>query len=1252
MDGARRAGTQAKAIEVRLLGPLEAGRGDRPVALGGPKPRALLAVLALELGRVVSSDHLVEALWPGDAPETASHAVQVYVSQLRKALGPVIVTRPPGYALELDPDAVDVHRFVRLAGEGRTALQAEAPELAETSLREALALWRGPALADFAYEPFAQAEIARLDELRTVVVEERIEADLALGRHAELVSELEALVQAQPHRERPRAQFMLALYRSGRQADALAAYRAARDVLVDELGIEPGPELKELEGAILRQDASLVLDEATPARPALQFRRLASILFVDVVESMSLGEVLDPEAIGTVQRRFFETVSAAITRHGGTVEKYAGDAVMAAFGVPVSHEDDALRAARAAFDIRTGVAALNERLEHDYGIRLELRTGIAAGEVVATAEGGQRFVAGDPVGIAARLQHSAEPGEIVVGEIVARLIDHAATLVPRGDIRIPGRREPFLTFALEALVPAAPAFERRLDAPLVGRKRELRAVRTAIAQAIEEGSPRLVVVSGPPGIGKSRLAAEVARRARGVTRLSGRCLPYGEGITYWPLREACSAAAPGPGRDSVLAALDADPPPPAPEIALLFRRCCEAAAHEKPLVVVFDDFHWAEPTFRELVEHLVDRGEGPIVVVCVAREELFEARPDFVEARANATLVELDTLAPEEADRLLEELGGEVLESDQRARIVVAAEGHPFFLEQLLALGLEGGLAAHALPETVQALLAARLDRLGPGERAVLERGAVIGKEFQADDVAALLEPEAAPTVAAHMQTLAARGFVRPVDGDAFAFRHVLVQEAVYRAAPKRLRAELHERFADRLDAEHSDLADLDEFVGYHLEQAYRFRSELGESDRRAEGLARDAGRRLGSGGMRAFRRSDHSAAKSLLERANSLVVPDESLSRELRCNVAIIEYWAGEPDKAVSMLHRVIADASAAADEHVEAWARAELEYIRVRREHRTADSLLAAAEAAVPILERAGNFRALGRVLLMVGWAQGGHRSNHTAWLEAAERAHTYFRQAGWPGASPLAEIACALYWGPTPVNDGIRRLEALLREEQLDLVGSAHLTTFLGGLVAQAGRLEEGASLVRSARDVLMELGLQGSVLSYCDTVLGEVELLAGDGEAAEATLRSLCHELEQRNDFSQLASRASDLAEALVMQGRLDEALEWTLVAEGHAASDDVNARMMWPPIRARILARRGEPELAIELASQGARLSDTTDDLNRRAEAHRDLGEVCLLGGRSRDAASAFARAIDLFEQKGNAIGARSVRSLDDDLALV
>ena len=1124
MDGTQRAGTPQ--LELRLLGPLEGSKGGDVLALGGQKPRALLAVLALEPGRVVSVDRLVEALWPGDPPETAAHAIQVYISQLRKALGAAaLVTRPPGYVLELEPERVDIHRFARLAQEGRAALDAGDPAAGEGALRDALALWQGPALADFLYEPFAQTEIARLEDLRSAVLEERIEADLALGRHAELVSELEALVAAQPMRERPRAQLMLALYRSGRQADALAAYRAARETLLEELGIDPGPELKELEAAILRQDESLRLAETEPAKPAMQFRRLVTILFVDVVESMALAEALDPEALGRVLKSYFETVSAALARHGGTVEKYAGDAVMAAFGIPVSHEDDALRAARAALDIRVGIAALNERLAR-HGVELAIRIGIESGEVVATTtDARQRLLTGEAVGIAAKLEQAAAANEIVVGTLTGRLIDHAATLDPLGEIVIKGKRGPLQAYSLIELRPVEPAFSARQDGRLVGRRRELAALRKALKQSVDGPGVRVSVVLGPPGVGKSRLAAELTRRAKGVKTLWGRCLSYGEGITYWPLREALEQADESDERDVVLAALDAETPPPAPEIAWLFRRFCEATAAEQPLVLVFDDVHWAEPTFLELVEHLADKGAGPIAVVCLAREELLEDRPAFLEGHANADRVVLDALSDVDTDALLDGLGGTILESDQRARIVEAAEGNPLFLEQLLALALEGGLAERPLPETIQALLAARLDRLGPGERAVLERGAVVGKEFAANDVVALLEPEAAPTADAHLQALVGRGFVRPRGDGAFGFRHVLVQEAVYRSAPKRLRAELHERHADRLDTEWRELPDLDEFTGYHLEQAYRLRTELGESDRRTENLAEDAGRRLGTAGFRGLKRGDMAATVGLLGRAVSLLPRGDEARHELLCELGIAQYSAGDTEAGTATFLEAIAGAEEAGQRRVELRARIDAAYLRfLTAPEGAARDLIAVAEAAVPTFEALDDDRSLARAWLLIGYMRGGIHGNHTAWKDAEERALVYYRRTAFPPATCLGQIAAAIYWGPTPVAAGIKRCTELLDDETGGLSGRAAVIPYLGGLQAQVGDFAQARELIDEAERTYEDLGAATAVI-HCGTVRADVELLAANLAAAERTLREQCEHLERTGDRAHLAVRAA-------------------------------------------------------------------------------------------------------------------------------
>jgi DNA-binding SARP family transcriptional activator len=1241
-------------LDVRLLGPLEVLRGGSTVPLGGPKPRALLATLALEPGHVVSVDRLVESLWPGESPESAMHAVQVYVSQLRKTLGAATLARhAPGYVLEIDPEHVDSHRFIRLVDEGRELLAGGDPAAGASVLRDALELWRGPALSDFLYEPFAQTEIARLEELRTIALEERIEADLALGRHVELVAELEALVQTQPLRERPRAQLMLALYRSGRQADALAAYRAARETLVDELGIDPGPELKGIEAAILRQDESLLLPETAPVKQAMQFRRLVTILFVDVVESMALAEALDAEALGHVLHRYFETVSAVVTRHGGTVEKFAGDAVMAAFGIPVSHEDDALRAARAALDIKVGIAALNAQLVHDHGLGLEVRIGFETGEVVATpTDARQRLVTGEAVGIAARLEQAAGSDEIVVGQLAGRLIDHAATLEPLGELEIKGKRKPVRAYRLVELTPVSPAFESRLDAPLVGRKRELAALRRALKRAVDGASVRMSVVVGPPGVGKSRLAAELAGRAKGVTALFGRCLSYGDGITYWPLREVLERAPAGEERDALVAALEADTPPPAPEIAWSFRRLCEALAREQPLVLVLDDVHWAEPTFLELVEQLVDKGEGPILVLCVARDELLEDRPGFLAERANAERIALDSLSADEADTLLEALGAASLESDQRGRVVQAAEGNPFFLEQLLALAFEGGLAEGALPETVQALLAARLDRLGPGERAVLERGAVIGKEFLLDDVVALLEPEAAPTAEVHMQSLVARGFVRPAQGDLFRFRHVLVQEAVYRAAPKRLRAELHERFTDRFEERHDGSGDVDEFAGYHLEQAYRLRAELGESDRRTERLAEDAGRRLGEAGIRALKRGDMPATVSLLGRATALLPADQPLRRELMCELSIGLRASGDSEEARRVLERVISDSNKVADRRTASRASIESAYVRLMSESgTTADALLEAADEGTPLFEAVGDDRSLARAWLLSGFVEGAIRGRYGSWEAAAERALAHYRRAGWPTSTCLREIAAALYYGPTAVREAVGRCRELLNDTGLDRIGEANVQVYMGGLEAQSDRVSEARNHVARARATFRELGQSNAGDLYCDSVLADIEMLVGSRADAESTLLRLCEFLIRTGDSNHLATRAADLADVFFLNEQVEDAERWATVSEQNAALDDVGAQASWRTVRAKLLACTGRGSEVRRLVEEAVELSSGTDSLNRVAYVLANAGHALLLSGEPDQGQALMSEALSYYRKKGNVAAVRR-RRVNHDPALV
>src|SRR5262245_20647298 len=379
-------------MEFRILGPLEVLQDGRAVDVGGAKHRALLGVLLLSPNRVVSRDRLIDSLWPERPPETAGKALQVYVSQLRKALGRErIVTRKPGDLVHVEEGELDLERFQRLQEEGRFA--------------EGFSLWRGPPLADFLYEPFAQAEIARLEELRLACLEERIERDLAQGRNADLVGELEALVREHPLRERLRGQLMLALYRSGRQAEALDVYQAGRRLLADELGLDPGAALKDLQKAILVHDPALdplvdlpdgerhelppaAASAPSPLAATREVRKTVTVLFADVSPS---GERLDPESLRRLIDRCFEELRPVLERHGGMVERFVGGAVATVFGLPVVHEDDALRAVRAGDEIRAHLSGLEGELEGHWGAQLELRIGVSTGEVVAGGDSGQPY---------------------------------------------------------------------------------------------------------------------------------------------------------------------------------------------------------------------------------------------------------------------------------------------------------------------------------------------------------------------------------------------------------------------------------------------------------------------------------------------------------------------------------------------------------------------------------------------------------------------------------------------------------------------------------------------------------------------------------------------------------------------------------------------------------------------------------------------------------------------------------------------
>jgi DNA-binding SARP family transcriptional activator len=1212
MGAAKLSEVSTGGLEVRLLGPLEVERDGQMLKLGGAKVRTLLADLALHLGETVSMDKLIDDLWGEQPPDSAQHAVEEYVSQLRKKLGrTALVTQAPGYALALGAEQVDLTRFAQRAAEGRALLERD-PDTASALLREALAVWRGTALAEFTFEPFAQIEIGRFEELRLQCLEDRIEADLGAGRHTDLIPELEALARAEPRRERLRAQLMRALYRSGRAADALAVYRATREALAEELGIEPGPELRELEQAILRQDASLDDVPLRATDPDVVQRKLAAVVALELVDV----EGLDPEALHELTSRWQTRTATVVHRYGGRVESIAADAATAVFGVPLAREDDVLRASRAALELRDA----------------RVRIGIETGEVVASGT----LVAGHVLAEAREAARGADPGAVAVGERAAALIGHAARF-ERGSLRL-----------LE-LADEAPAFERRHDAPLVGRARQLASLRTSLDECVRDGACRAVQILGPPGIGKTRLARELSEAVRDrALVLDGVCAAEGAGSTYRPLRRIVRAAAGAESRDAIFARTKDEPvaatlaaalganggTPSAPEVAWAFRRFCETLAAEQPLVLVLDDVHWAEPTLLELIEQLAARGRGPMLLLPLAREELRNEHPSFLDG---GDRIVLDALSAEETSALVQQLLGErPFTSDLIDRVVEAAEGNPLFLEQLLAfVAEEGALVGRPLPPTIRALLAARLDRLGPGERAVLTRAAVVGREFRLRELEALLEPQGVATVERHLRTLSGRGFVQAAE-DAYRFRHVLVQEAVYRASAKAERAALHERLADHFERAEEP----DELIGFHLERAYLLQSEVGTDDRRLRQLATDAGRRLGAAGMVAWKRNDVHATVGLLVRATDLLPADSSLARALTCELGLALRAGGEAERATDALKRAERAASSAGDAHIELRARMELSFLRLLEDTGTSDEeLLTIIQTAIPAFEALRDDRALGRAWLLSGFVEGGRHLRCKAWEESSERALDAYRRAGLPVATCLGQLAQALYQGPTPAPEAIARCERLLDDDTVGPAGEANVRVFLGGLLAMRGQIEEARAHVARARETFDELGQLGPAGALCGGVGGAIEVLAGDWQAAELVLRESCELLQRARLNSTFATRAGELAATIYEQGRFAEADTWSRAAERAAAEDDLDARLAWQPVRAKLLARSGEHDDAERMVRAAGVAAQNTDALNKRARVLLDLADVLRLVGREGDTPELIEQARRDFEQKGNLAGA-------------
>lgn len=802
-------------MEFRILGSMDVVVGDRRVELPSGRARALLALLILEVGRPIAAERLIDELWGERPPATAATVVQGLVSRLRKALEPnrpkgapgeILETMGSGYRLAIDTSAVDAHKFTRLVDQAQNA----SSEVRAARMSEALGLWRGPALADFAYEPFAQRAIAALEKTRIEAIELRFEAELALGRDSALVTELEAAIAAHPFRERLRGFLMVALYRAGRQAEALDVYRAARAFFLEEMGLEPGPALRELEEAILRQDPILEVERtATGARAGdsswlPRERRQVTVVIVDVAPDAAQN--VDAEAVMHTGGRATTVASNVLARYGGRIDRSPGDRLVALFGFPVAHEDDPLRAVNAALDLRSAVHRLNDGSTPQAG-RYRVRVGLETGEVVVGPGASLAdAVRGPVVSAADRLQHAAPEAEILVGLGAQRLLRGAAIMAP---VEITSGQ------AIEAwrvlgVIAHAPAIPRTLDAPMIGRQPELTRLRSAFRRARRTGLVVPVSIVGDAGIGKSRLAREgIATLGDEVGAITLRCPPPGDALGFYPARQTVVEAAGihgwrglhdllakvHDGTHAVPVIADTisvrSPPAPTAELVAPLRLLFETLAAQHPLVIVLEDLHWADIAFHEATDVLARETSGPILLLCLARPDAFDDRPAWGE------IVTLEPLESGEIARLAIERAGRLTERSLR-RIVALSRGNPLFAEQFLATLDEGDL--DMIPASLAGLLSMRLDRLGPGERDVLRVASIAGVDVEIGVVKALLTPEARPFLDRHLKKLEQRRLIERIDPDVFRFAHPLIQMATYQTMTRDDRERLQRALTAELD--------------------------------------------------------------------------------------------------------------------------------------------------------------------------------------------------------------------------------------------------------------------------------------------------------------------------------------------------------------------------------------------------------------------------------------------------------------------
>jgi predicted ATPase/class 3 adenylate cyclase len=1032
--------------------------------------------------------------------------------------------------------------------------------------------------------------------------------------------------------------------------------------------------------------------------------RVVTIVFCDVVDATRLERQLGPGAARRLLDRYGQVVTQVLSGHGSSVTRRRGDGFMAVFGLLLVHHDDAFRAVRAADELRAAVDELAGEVRQQANLVLRVRIGVNTGSVLVRDAGTlEEELTGTAVNLAKRFEEAAGAGEILLGEETYRLVADDVVAEPAVPVAIRGFDEPQIVWRLvEVLASDRPGRRRR---PLVGRSGELELLRLLFERAVAERSCHLVSVLGSAGVGKSRLVDEfVGTLGDRAQVLRGRCLAYGDSdsVTLWPMVEVVHQAAgiapddlPEQARARLVELLGPEEQRVAEQLARLqssgrdtpltrdtfsaLQRLLEILARRRPLVLVVDDLQWADPLLLDFIEEVAAQLKVPLMVICLSRDELQSSRTDRGLRSPQSMMIEVRPLSELESGQLVELLLAGQVDQAVQAYLYEWAEGNPLLVEELVATLREQGRLrgedgrwvltpdseeaverrAGSFPTSIHALLRARLDRLDPRGRAVIEPAAVVGELFHLGDIAALY-PQASPAeLDVSLQELIRLDLISPDHGPssaplppnlgpAYRFRHVLIKNVAYELLADDRRAELHERYADWLERVTEDRrSQFDEIVGHHLSEALRYIGRLDPDSDHAAELARRAGERYVTAGQRAAVRGDTRLVLAWLGRAVRLLPAEHPMRLTALPLLAEAQQADGKLTEATQSYQELARWATASGNEGLAQHAtigRLRLDAVydpqRFREEHR---NRLGAAIAAFERLEDRLGLAMAWHLLAYLDWTRG----RLTPAEAAVERARTLAREAGDPGWEANAiGLQCLIHYaGPKPLEMAERRSREALAEVERSGVPGVAATAYqvLARVAAHRGDRDEARRLVDLATAIGVDQGVAASAFS--GTTRAFVRMLAGDLAAAEESLRTDYRQLEEMGGTGPLADVATMLARVLLLRERYHEAEVLARTCERLAAPTQADAQIKWRSILAIVLARRGEPGEAEPLAREAVSLAAQTDLLDSQAEAHVDLAQVLLLAGAQREATQQLERAITLYQEKGNEVGERGARKL-------